>query len=87
MIEGKHVNLRALEKEDLEILKIWRNDRRTRIHTREYRLLNMINQYDWFESLHKQNPPNAIMFGIENKKTTFVSQMCIEYFEIDTNYL
>ena len=43
MIEGKFVNLRALEKEDLESLKKWRNDKKTRIHTREYRLLNMIN--------------------------------------------
>ena len=57
MIEGKYVNLRALEKEDLELLKKWRNDKRTRTHTREYRLLNMINQREWFETIHKQNPP------------------------------
>ena len=81
MIEGKHVNLRALEKEDLEILKIWRNDRRTRIHTREYRLLNMINQYDWFESLHKQNPPSAIMFGIENKKRKLIGVCGLVYID------
>ena len=42
MIEGKYVNLRALEKEDLELLKKWRNDKRTRTHTREYRLLKLI---------------------------------------------
>ena len=29
MIEGKIVNLRALEKEDLELLKKWRNDKKT----------------------------------------------------------
>ena len=81
MIEGKHVNLRALEKEDLEILKIWRNDRRTRIHTREYRLLNMINQYEWFESLHKQNPPSAIMFGIENKKRKLIGVCGLVYID------
>ena len=71
MIEGKYVNLRALEKEDLELLKKWRNDKRTRTHTREYRLLNMINQREWFETIHKQNPPTVIMFGIENLKRKF----------------
>ena len=30
MIEGKFVNLRAVEKEDLESLKVWRNDKKTR---------------------------------------------------------
>ena len=44
MIKGKIVNLRSLEIEDLEILKEWRNDESNRIHTREFRLLNMINQ-------------------------------------------
>ena len=55
MIEGKYVNLRALEKEDLEAIKKWRNDKNTRIHTREYRLLNMINQNKWIGSLPKIN--------------------------------
>ena len=71
MIEGKFVNLRSLEKEDLQTLKTLRNDKKTRIHTREYRLLNMINQHEWFESIHRQNPPSVIMFGIENSAPVF----------------
>ncbi len=81
MIEGKFVNLRALEKEDLKILKVWRNNKKTRIHTREYRLLNMINQHDWFESIHKQNPPNIIMFGIENKKKKLIGVCGLTYID------
>ncbi|AJA93007.1 hypothetical protein A7X95_06010 [Candidatus Nitrosopelagicus brevis] len=81
MIEGKIVNLRALEKEDLELLKKWRNDKKTRIHTREFRLLNMINQKNWFESIHKQNPPSAIMFGIETKKQKLIGVCGLTYID------
>ena len=31
MIEGKYVNLRALEEKDLELLKKWRNDKKLEI--------------------------------------------------------
>ncbi len=81
MIQGKYVNLRALEKKDLEILKKWRNKKETRIHTREYRLLNMINQEGWFESIHKQTPPQAIMFGIENKKDKLIGVCGLTYID------
>jgi hypothetical protein len=81
MIKGKYVNLRALEREDLELLKIWRNDKKTRIHTREYRLLNMINQKNWFEKIHAENPPSAIMFGIENKKKKLIGICGLTYID------
>jgi len=54
LIEGNHVNLRALEIEDLSKLKEWRNKKHVKISTREYRFLNMIHQKDWFESIHKK---------------------------------
>ena len=81
MIEGKYVNLRALEEKDLELLKKWRNDKKTRVHTREYRLLNMINQYEWFESIHKQNPPSSIMFGIQNQKSKLIGVCGLTYID------
>lgn len=65
MIEGNLVNLRALEREDLKQLRDWRNSLYIRAHTREYRLLNMENQRQWFESL--VNDRNNIMFGIVTK--------------------
>ena len=81
MIEGKLVNLRSLEHEDLETLKKWRNDKRNRIHTREYRLLNMINQKDWFESIHRDNPPKFIMFGVSNKKGKLIGVCGLTYID------
>ena len=44
MIQGKNVSFRALEESDLETLRNWRNKKHVRKTTREYRLLNMINQ-------------------------------------------
>lgn len=81
MLEGKHVNLRALEESDLEILKNWRNNQKTRIHTREYRLLNMMNQKNWFESLHKENPPKTIMFGIVKKTNKLIGVSGLTYID------
>ena len=81
MIKGKYVNLRSLEEEDLIILKKWRNDKKTRIHTREFRLLNMINQKQWFEFIHKENPPKFIMFGVSDKKDRLVGVCGLTYID------
>lgn len=81
MIKGKYVSLRALEEEDLGNLKKWRNDKANRIHTREYRLLNMINQIDWFESLHRENPPKIIMFGVTNKSGKLIGVCGLTYID------
>jgi len=72
LIEGNNVNLRALEIEDLPKLKDWRNKKHVKKSTREYRLLNAIHQKDWFESIHRNNPPKEIMFGILNKKRKII---------------
>ena len=72
MFEGKFVILRALEKEDLSSLKEWRNSLHVRKSTREYKLLNMINQKNWFESIHQSTPPKDIMFGILNKRKKLI---------------
>lgn len=69
MFVGKYVKLRSLEVEDLILLREWRNRKHVRKTTREYRLLNMIQQKNWFESIHLDNPPKHIMFGIlKNEK-------------------
>lgn len=67
MFKGKYVKLRALEEEDLKTLRDWRNSKHVRKTTREYKLLNMINQKKWFESIHTDNPPKHVMFGIVGK--------------------
>jgi len=67
LIEGKIVNFRALEIEDLKQLQDWRNAEFIRRTCREYRLLSMERQKRWFDSLFK-TPPDNIMFGIESKQ-------------------
>ena len=79
LIEGNYVNLRSLEVDDLEILKKWRNNKVNRIHTREFRLLNMINQKHWFNSIHKDNPPKFIMFGVTDKQKKLIGVCGLTY--------
>jgi RimJ/RimL family protein N-acetyltransferase len=81
MFEGKFVILRALEKEDLDSLKEWRNSSHVRKSTREYRLLNMINQKNWFESIHQLNPPKDIMFGILDKRKKLIGVTGLTYID------
>ena len=70
-----------LEIEDLEILKKWRNDSINRNHTREYRLLNMINQKEWFEMIHKDNPPKFLMFGVTDKRQKLIGVCGLTYID------
>jgi RimJ/RimL family protein N-acetyltransferase len=72
LIDGKNISLRSLEHEDLQQLRDWRNSEHVRHTTREYRLLNMVDQERWFNSLHAKNPPEDIMFGIVDKKGALV---------------
>ncbi len=64
MIKGKLVGLRAVEKEDLILLRDWRNKPNFRKNFREVRELNMINQEHWFNKCCTNNP-NDFMFIIE----------------------
>jgi hypothetical protein len=59
------VKFRAVEREDLKQLRDWRNLVDLRKNTREYRLLNMLNQEEWFKQISLARPPQDIMFCIE----------------------
>lgn len=63
MIKGKLVGLRALEKDDLPLLRDWRNITAFRRNFREFRELNMTNQENWFSKVNAS--PNDFMFMIE----------------------
>lgn len=80
-MEGKFVKLRALEEEDLTLLKEWRNSQHVRKTTREFRLLDMINQKKWFESIHNTYPPKDIMFGVLNKKNRLIGVTGLTYID------
>lgn len=81
MLKGKYVNLRPLEEDDLETLKAWRNSKNVRKTTREYNLLNMINQRKWFESIHKNKPPTDIMFGVTNRRDKLIGVTGLTYID------
>jgi len=68
MIKGKHIGLRAVEKEDLIQLRDWRNLPGFRKNFREVRELSLEDQYAWFESLQKTKHINY-MFSIVDVKT------------------
>ena len=53
MIKGKKVGLRAVEKEDLLVLRDWRNNPEFRKHFREVRELSLTDQEAWFKNLQK----------------------------------
>ena len=57
------IRFRAIEQEDLELLRDWRNDPEVRLICREYRLLNMPMQDYWFEGL--LNDTTHLMYFIE----------------------
>lgn len=67
MIKGKLVGLRAVEREDLSLLRDWRNIPDFRKNFREVRELNMENQEKWFERII-ENSKNDFMFIIERLK-------------------
>lgn len=64
MIKGKLVGLRAVEKEDLILLRDWRNNPDFRKNFREVRELNLTNQENWFNKCCVSNP-NDFMFIIQ----------------------
>lgn len=57
------MEFRQIEQEDLPLLRDWRNQERIRKACREYKLLNMVNQEEWFEriSISKQHDMFMIM--------------------------
>jgi RimJ/RimL family protein N-acetyltransferase len=63
MLKGKHVGLRALEREDLPQLMMWRNQPELRKYFREVNEINSSNQLKWFESVIAKNSINK-MFAI-----------------------
>ena len=65
MISGKKIYLTAVEKNDLNQLKHWRNNPNFRKYFREYRELNDEMQNNWFDKF-VVNDKNTIMFSIRD---------------------
>ena len=63
MINGQFVGLRAIEKEDLSKLMVWRNNPGLRKFFRETSEINSINQEKWFDSINAKDSIHK-MFAI-----------------------
>jgi hypothetical protein len=68
LIKGEKVGLRAIEKEDLILLRDWRNIVEFRKNFREVRELSLADQESWFTSLQDSKHINY-MFMIVDLKT------------------
>jgi len=75
MISGEYIGLRAIEKEDLEQLRIWRNNPSLRRFFRETNEINTFNQNKWFESISDKSSLNK-MFSIVELKTNKLLGAC-----------
>jgi RimJ/RimL family protein N-acetyltransferase len=62
MLKGTYTGLRSLEKEDLIMLRNWRNLPQFRKNFREHRELNLYNQEIWYDKTMRS--PNDFMFVI-----------------------
>ena len=74
MINGKKIGLRAVEMDDLESLRDWRNHPDFRRNFREHRELNMENQFNWFKSISSSK--NDFMFAIVEHETSELVGAC-----------
>jgi RimJ/RimL family protein N-acetyltransferase len=63
MLRGDRIQLRAVERTDLERMRDWRNLPELRRNFREYRELNLLNQEQWFARI--STSANDFMFVIE----------------------
>lgn len=65
MIKGEHIYLTAIEQQDLEQLRQWRNLPEYRKHFREYREISSTMQKNWYENI-VNNDKNTIMFAVRD---------------------
>lgn len=68
MMAGDRIYLRAVEEEDLPLLRDWRNNENFRKYFREYQELNLSNQKLWFQKYVVEDK-NTLMFVIVDKKS------------------
>lgn len=74
MIKGELTTLRAVEYNDLDKLKLWRNNPDFRKNFREHKELNSVNQNLWFEKI--SDSKNDYMFSIIENNTNKLIGAC-----------
>lgn len=79
MIKGKKVGLRSVEKEDLPLLRDWRNIPAFRKHFREVRELSLTDQEAWFDSLQNSKHINYMFTVIDLKSQNPIGAVGLLY--------
>jgi len=79
MIKGKKVFLTAVEKENLEQLREWRNDPELRRYFREYKELSSEMQKRWYEN-RVLGDPDQVNFEIHDKDSKKLIGHCGLYY-------
>ena len=79
MIKGNKVGLRALEKEDLNLLRDWRNLPSFRKNFREVRELSLSDQESWFESLQQTKHVNFMFIIVDLKSNERFHSMFVAF--------
>ena len=67
VMKGAQINFRLVGKQDLSIIRDWRNSQGIREYNTQFTLLNMSNQIKWFEQISSNNS-NRTMFMVIDKK-------------------
>ena len=75
MIKGNKVYLTSIEREDLEILRNWRNREDFRKYFREYREISKDMQEKWYQT-KVLSDPSTIMFSIHDSLTNELVGCC-----------
>lgn len=75
MIKGKNVYLSAIEENELEQLRKWRNLPEYRKYFREYREISATMQKKWFDNI-VNNDNNTIMFSIHDTQNSNLLGCC-----------
>ena len=75
MLNGNYIYLRAIEEDDLNQLREWRNKPNLRKYFRETAEINSINQKKWFDIINDKNSIHK-MFAIVKKDTDELMGAC-----------
>lgn len=75
MIKGEKVYLVSIEREDLPLLREWRNRTDYRKYFREYKEISSDMQNSWFENKVLKDP-STIMFSVKDIKTNELLGCC-----------
>ena len=79
MLEGKKINLKAVEKESIEQLRQWRNEPRLKKYFREYRELSKTMQAAWYEN-KVLGDDRQVNFEIRSKEEDLLIGHCGLYY-------